>query len=104
MWRPIERVALLERQGRGPRSINETKFMFLGTALDPTSEVAIHLYKHYDTRRHLNLDDAGRAYARVEARQTTTAPSVSTSVNQCQPGVKYRYPHDSLTPVGGRHS
>ncbi len=25
--------------------------------------VAIHLYKHIDTRRYLNIDDGGRAYA-----------------------------------------
>ena len=37
--------------------------MFMGTARDAASKLAIHLYKHYDTRRCLNLDEAGHAYA-----------------------------------------
>jgi hypothetical protein len=37
--------------------------MFMGTVRDRVSGLAIHLYKHIDTRRYLNLDDAGHAYA-----------------------------------------
>lgn len=37
--------------------------MFMGTVRDARQQRAIHLYKHVDTRRYLNLDEDGNAYA-----------------------------------------
>ena len=44
-------------------SFHEGEFMFMATVREPRSGLAIHLYKHIDTRCYLNLDDGGHAYA-----------------------------------------
>jgi len=66
VWAPLERVARLARQSPQLPSFHEAEFMFMGTARDMNRGLAIHLYKHVDTRRYLNLDDAGQAYAYSE--------------------------------------
>lgn len=36
--------------------------MFMSTVVGDRVGLTVHLYKHRDTRRYLNLDDRGRAY------------------------------------------
>jgi hypothetical protein len=79
-WAPIEAVARIARQAPDLPSFHEGEFMYMGAVHDGRKLLTIHLYKHRDTRRYLNLDDDGHAYA-------------------------YRYreddPHDSV--AGGRY-
>ena len=37
--------------------------MFMATVRNARKKLAIHLYKHVDTRCYLNLDDAAHAYS-----------------------------------------
>lgn len=62
-WGPLEAVARLARGRPDLPSFHEGEFMFMATVRNSRKKLAIHLYKHYDTRRYLNLDDAGNAYA-----------------------------------------
>lgn len=55
---PLERFAAIAAEAGQP--IHPYAFMFMGTAGEP--ERPIFLYKHSDTRRYINLDDAGHAY------------------------------------------
>ena len=52
-FRPLEQFA-------GVTGLDVDDFMFMGTATVGT--VVVSLFKHYDTRRYLNLDSAGHAY------------------------------------------
>jgi hypothetical protein len=61
-WRPLEGVARLARQSHALPSFHECEFMYMGAVWNTRSRLRIHLYKHRDTRRYLNLDDAGHAY------------------------------------------
>jgi hypothetical protein len=61
-WRPLEGVARLARQSDELPSFHEAEFMYIGAAWNARKRLRIHLYKHFDTRRYLNLDDAGHAY------------------------------------------
>jgi hypothetical protein len=51
-WQPLEAVLPLERCAA---------FMYMGCAFYENRP--IHLYKHSNTRRYLNLDETGQAYA-----------------------------------------
>jgi len=70
-WRALERVAdLLANRNH---HLNPGDFMYMGADLEPGR--TIHLYKHIDTRRYLNLDDSGHAYRYLAApRQTLDRP------------------------------
>lgn len=60
-WRPLEAVARLSRATDELPSIKTCDFMYM----DCVAELRpgrIHLYKHVETRRYLNLDDGGHAY------------------------------------------
>lgn len=62
---PLERFAALAAAAGQP--IHPYAFMFMGTRSregnwTPEKDGRIHLYKHVDTRRYLNLDDSGHAY------------------------------------------
>lgn len=57
-FRPLERFAAIAAEAGQP--IHPYAFMFMGTAGEPARP--IYLYKHSDTRRYINLDDAGHAY------------------------------------------
>ena len=61
-WAPLERVALLARRSSTLPSFHEGEFMYMACLEAERSVARIHLYKHYDTRCYLNLDDAGHAY------------------------------------------
>lgn len=63
VWAPIERVARLARRSAELPSFHEAEFMCMGAVHHDRTRVTIHLYKHRDTRKYLNLDDAGHAYA-----------------------------------------
>ncbi len=61
-WRPLEAVARLSRSSDAIPSIDEDDFMYMGYVENREQRLPIHLYKHIDTRRYLNLDDGGHAY------------------------------------------
>lgn len=61
-WAPLEAVARLARHDPGLPSFHEAEFMYMGAVTNRRKRLRIHLYKHRDTRRYLNLDDAGHAY------------------------------------------
>ena len=63
VWEPLEAVARIARQSPELPSFHEHEFMYMAAVLNAQKGLTIHLYKHRDTRRHLNLDDAGHAYA-----------------------------------------
>ena len=62
VWGPLEAVARLARTCADLPSFHEGEFMYMAAVYDDHRGVAIHLYKHIDTRRYLNLDDEGNAY------------------------------------------
>ena len=62
-WAPLEKVARVARRSRELPPFHEGEFMYMACVRNTRQRVAIHLYKHYDTRRYLNLDEAGHAYA-----------------------------------------
>ncbi|MEY2431385.1 MAG: hypothetical protein QOC92_1110 [Acidimicrobiaceae bacterium] len=63
VWAPLEAVARIARQSPELSSFHEGEFMYMGAVHNERKGLTIHLYKHRDTRRYLNLDDAGHAYA-----------------------------------------
>lgn len=60
-WEPLERVSLLARQSLSLPSFHPGEFMLMGRLAAPGG-VRIHLFKHVDTRRYINLDEQGHAY------------------------------------------
>ncbi|HQZ34291.1 MAG TPA: hypothetical protein PK020_07685 [Ilumatobacteraceae bacterium] len=62
-WKPLEAVARLVRQSPELPQFHPGEFMYMATLHAVRQRVAIHLYKHIDTRHYLNLDDGGHAYA-----------------------------------------
>lgn len=62
-WAPLEAVARVVRQSPDLPQFHPGEFMYMATLHAARSQVRIHLYKHVDTRRYLNLDDGGHAYA-----------------------------------------
>ena len=65
VWQPLEAVARVARSSARLASFHEGEFMFMGAVSNARKPLTIHLYKHCDTRRYLNLDVAGHAYAYV---------------------------------------
>ena len=63
VWAPLEAVARIARQSSELPSFHEAEFMYMCAVHNQRKRLTIHLYKHRDTRRYLNLDDAGHAYA-----------------------------------------
>jgi hypothetical protein len=61
-WRPLEAVARLSRATDELPAIEECDFMYMTYVEEPSTALRIHLYKHIETRRYLNLDDGGHAY------------------------------------------
>jgi hypothetical protein len=61
-WRPLAALARLARQSDELPSFHEIEFIYMGSVWNARKRLRIHLYKHRDTRRYLNLDDAGHAY------------------------------------------
>jgi ABC-type uncharacterized transport system ATPase component len=63
VWAPLEAVARIARKSANLPSFHEGEFMYMAAVHNERKGLTIHLYKHIDTRRYLNLDDAGHAYA-----------------------------------------
>jgi hypothetical protein len=63
VWQPLEAVARVARSSAHLAPFHEGEFMFMGTVSNARKRLDVHLYKHVDTRRYLNLDVAGHAYA-----------------------------------------
>lgn len=61
-WAPLEAVARVARQSSELPSFHEAEFMYMGAVSRARTGQLIHLYKHRDTRRYLNLDESGHAY------------------------------------------
>lgn len=61
VWAPLEAVARWARTRDDVPSFHEAEFMYMAAVHDDRR--TIHLYKHIDTRRYLNLDENGTAYA-----------------------------------------
>jgi predicted ATPase len=64
-WAPLERFLAAATQ-RGVAAPDPDEFMWMGQC-ELADGPIIHLYKHVDSRRYLNLDHAGFAY-RYHAR------------------------------------
>ena len=65
-WGPLEAFSLLVRQRCDLPHFHPGEFMWMATVGVARRRLLIHLYKHIDTRRYLNLDDAMHAYAYVD--------------------------------------
>ncbi len=64
-WRPLEALAAMVWQRPELPQFHPGEFMCMFAVRSKRQRVTIHLYKHRDTRRYLNLDDAGHTYAYV---------------------------------------
>lgn len=85
-WRPLEALARHARESSDLPSFHEGEFMYMASARSQDGRT-IHLYKHRDTRRYLNLDDQGDAYEYCGPSETGSGPMSAGC---------YR-PHRSLT-------
>ena len=71
MWQPLEMLATLVWQRPDLPQFHPDEFMNMAVVRGTRQRVTIHLYKHIDTRRYLNLDDGGHAYAFVPRASDT---------------------------------
>lgn len=60
-WGPLEQLAGALSTAPDAPDIDPGDFMYMTKMADRKGN-ALHLYKHIDTRRYLNLDDAGHAH------------------------------------------
>lgn len=60
-WGPLERVAELVATTPWP-TLDPDDFMYMHRVVAEDDDHTIHLYKARDTRRYINLDEAGHAY------------------------------------------
>ncbi len=67
-WGPIQRLADRLRTEDGESVIEPAHFMYM-VRIHAKGQPDIHLYKHIDTRRYINLDDDGNAYIYVPGRR-----------------------------------
>jgi hypothetical protein len=74
LWAPLEGVALVARSRADLPSFHEGEFMYMATLFSAPDDLRLHLYKHFDTRRYLNLDVEGRAYAHLGEAAGTADP------------------------------
>jgi hypothetical protein len=63
VWEPLEQLAATVWQRPELPQFHPGEFMYMAAVHGGRPRVTIHLYKHIDTRRYMNLDDAGHAYA-----------------------------------------
>jgi hypothetical protein len=63
VWEPLERLARLVWEMPEVPQFHPGEFRYMVAVRNKRLRIRIHLYRHIDTRRHLNLDDAGHAYA-----------------------------------------
>ena len=62
-WKPLEELAEVVWRHPHLPQFHPAEFMYMAALHGVRRRVTIHLYKHRDTRRYLNLDDRGYAYA-----------------------------------------
>ena len=60
-WAPLEAVSVIARRSPELPSFHPSEFMYMGV-VRRRDGLQVHLYKHVDTRRYLNLDADGHAY------------------------------------------
>ena len=58
-WRPLEKLA--DAAAGCAVRLNPDDFIWMGPNAGPVG-VELERYKHYETRRYLNVDQAGHAY------------------------------------------
>lgn len=63
VWEPLVSLSRLARQRPELPPLHVDEFMYMACLRNRGKRIRIHLYKHVDTRRYINLDDAGHAYA-----------------------------------------
>jgi hypothetical protein len=94
VWQPLEAVARVARSSARLPQFHELEFMFMGTVSNAYKRLDVHLYKHVDTRRYLNLDVAGHAYAYLGP----VSPAVDTMIGGRYR--RFRSLHDAIDHVG----
>jgi hypothetical protein len=65
VWTPLHAVAAKTAKRCDVPTIEPAEFMYMGHLRSCDGEPDLHLYKHYDTRRYLNIDDRLRFFAFV---------------------------------------
>jgi hypothetical protein len=65
VWTPLQDVAAKTTKRRDLPAIHPAEFMYMGHLRSRDGEPDLHLYKHYDSRRYLNIDDQLRFFAFV---------------------------------------
>lgn len=75
-WRPLERFLRAATRPGSSFGLDPSEFMYMVRVVAP-GRPDVHLYKHIDTRRYLNLDDAGHAYAFVGSASDTGAAELA---------------------------
>lgn len=90
IWGPLEALSTLVRQRRELPHFHPGEFMYMAGVGDARRRRIIHLYKHIDTRRYLNLDDGGHAYVYIDSPTADRRPSYSGHYRQL------RTLHDAL--------
>ena len=65
VWTPLQDVAAKTSKRRDLPTIHPAEFMYMGHLRSRDGEPDLHLYKHYGTRRYLNVDDQLRFFAFV---------------------------------------
>jgi hypothetical protein len=96
VWQPLEAVARVARSSTHLPPFHEGEFMFMGTVSNARKRLEIHLYKHVDTRRYLNLDVGGHAYAYLGP----ASPEVDATTGGRYR--RYRSLSDAMNQVGFR--
>jgi hypothetical protein len=62
-WTALEQVATRTTKRRDLPTIHPAEFIYMGHLQSREGEPDLHLYKHYDTRRYLNIDEQLRFFA-----------------------------------------
>ena len=76
-WRSIEALSSLVRQRPDLPHFHPGEFMWMSDVISARRQLVVHLYKHIDTRRYLNLDDFGHAYGYIDQPCATPSPTFS---------------------------
>lgn len=93
-WAPLEKLARLVAQAPQLPQFHPMEFMYMAELRGDHRHVTIHLFKHIDTRRYVNLDNGGHAYA--------YRPRVGDPMTQYSGGRyrRYRSMVDALAALG----
>ncbi len=61
-WRPLGAVSRVVRASPDLPPFHPGEFMCMATLENRRKGIVLRLYKHYDTRRYINIDQAGHTY------------------------------------------